>query len=223
MSVEVLIPWRGRCPHRRRALDWVTARYRWPVTLAVAPAGPWCKAAALEAAVAESTADILVIADADVWCDGTPVAVDAVRGGAPWAVPHTRVRRLTRPSTRWMLAGHEPDPGYDVEERPYRGIMGGGLTVLPREIYQQVPLDRRFTGWGQEDISWGIALGTLAGSRWRGTSDLVHLWHPPQERLSRRVGSEEGLALHRRYQLAQDDPAAMTALIEEARCLSPLS
>ena len=37
-----------------------------------------------------------------------------------------------------MLAGHEPDPGYDVEERPYRGIMGGGLTVLPRETYQRV-------------------------------------------------------------------------------------
>lgn len=218
MTVEVIVPWRGGCSHRENALEWVATRYPWPLTVALAPPGPWCKAAAILPAAQASRAAVLVIADGDVWCDQTAEAIAAVEAGAPWALPHTRVRRLTRTSTRWLLAGHEPDPGYDVEERPYRGLMGGGITVLPRETYLDIPLDPRFTGWGQEDASWGIALCTLAdGDRWRGTSDLIHLWHPPQHRLSRQIGSPEGEELHRRYQLAQNDPAAMRALIEEAR------
>ncbi len=102
----------------------------------------------MEAALEQTDADILVVADADVWCEETPDAVEAVVDGAPWALPHTRVRRLTRASTRWLLSGHEPDPGYDVEERPYRGLMGGGITVLSREVIRSIPLDPRFVGWG---------------------------------------------------------------------------
>ena len=70
---------------------------------------------------------------------------------------------------------------------------------------------------GQEDLAWGLALCNLAGTRWRGTHDLLHLWHPPQPRLSRKIGNAEGEALYRRYQLAHNDPVAMSLLVEEAR------
>lgn len=222
--VEVIVPWRPGCEHREVALAWVAPRYPWPVTVATAPDGPWCKAAAVTTAAAASSAEILVIADADVWCDGTELAVQAVIDGHPWAIPHTRVHRLTPGATAVMLAGREPDPAYRVEERPYRGVMGGGIVVLPRETYLHCPLDPRFTGWGQEDISFGLALQTLAGTRWRGTADLIHLWHPPQPRMSRKIGSVYGRRLHHRYELALNDPAAMSRLVEEARqCPSPVS
>jgi hypothetical protein len=223
-DVEVILPWRPGCEHRELALAWVAPRYPWPVTVATAPPGEWCKAAAVAPAAEASTADVLVIADADVWCDGTADAVEAVIDGHPWAMPHTLVHRLTPGATAVMLAGREPDPAYRVEERPYRGVMGGGIVVLPRETYLHCPLDPRFTGWGQEDASWATALTTLAGDRWRGTSDLIHLWHPPQPRLTRKIGSADGETLHRRYELALNDPARMSLLVEEARqCQSPVS
>lgn len=69
-----------------------------------------------------------------------------------------------------------------------------------------------------------MALTTLAGTRWRGKADLIHLWHPPQPRLSRKIGNTNGERLHHRYELALNDPAAMSLLIEEARqCPSPVS
>ena len=228
MAVSVLIPWAGDCPHRRAARAWVVNRYRsthpeWNVILGECR-GPWVKAHAVADALSRTDADTLVVADADAWSDGTPAAVEAVMDGHPWAMPHTLVHRLTPGATAVMLAGREPDAAYRVEERPYRGVMGGGIVVLPRETYLHCPLDPRFTGWGQEDISHGVALTTLAGDRWRGTADLVHLWHPPQKRMSRKIGSVSSEALHHRYELALNDPAAMSLLVEEARqCLLPVS
>ena len=74
----------------------------------------------------------------------------------------------------------------------------------------------RIRGWGQEDEAWSIALHCLYGEPWRGDRDLVHYWHPPQPRMSRIIGSVEGQQLRKRYRDAQNDPAAMRALIKEA-------
>lgn len=70
---------------------------------------------------------------------------------------------------------------------------------------------------GQEDESWGTALETLHGPPWRPIdhAPLWHLFHPPQQRASRRWGSLEHRALYRRYQQAKDDPEAMRALLAE--------
>lgn len=212
--VEVILPYGGSCPHRQAALDWVRGRYQWPVTIATAPPGPWCKAAAVMPAVERSTADVLVVADADVFSDGVGEAIHAVSGGAAWAIPHLNVCRLTPDATTALLAGEESAASYD--EKPYRGIEGGGIIVARRETLLEIPLDPRFIGWGQEDESHGVALHTLAGEPWRGTHDLIHLWHPPQPRASRARGSHEGWRLRRRYLKARRDPAQMRELLEEA-------
>ena len=78
-------------------------------------------------------------------------------------------------------------------------------------------MDKRFIGWGQEDVAFALALHTLAGPAWLGDSDLIHLWHPPQARLTRRKGSVESWALFRRYQSAKRDPLKMRELLKEAR------
>lgn len=199
--VEVIIPYGGDCPFRARALSSVTGRYPWPVTVARFD-GPWCKAAAVMPAVERSTADVVVVADADVWSDGTAGAVQAVRDGAAWAIPHWLVHRL----------GENGEPC----EKPYEGVIGGGIVAAPRDTLLKIPLDPRFVGWGQEDESWGAALRTLTGEPWRGTADLYHYWHPPQPRLSRTRGSREGWNLRRRYLRARRAPDQMRQLIEEA-------
>lgn len=225
MSVAVVVPLGGDCPYREQAWTWVQARYAeahpdWEVIEARAASGKWCKAAAVAPAIDACEAEIIVQADADVWCDGLSAAVEAARGGIPWAVPHLRVHRLSKEGTASVLAGdHRNDQPLD--QQPYRGIPGGGIVVAPREVLQAVPLDRRFVGWGQDDEAHAIALCALLGEPWRGDADLLHLWHPPQARLSRRRGSRQSWGLRRRYMQARHDPTAMRALLEESRDASP--
>ena len=215
MRVEIVVPWAGECPHRKRARDWVCARLPFPVTITEGP-DPWCKAAAVNPAVEASDAEIVVVSDADVWAEGLEAAIEAVRGGAGWAIPHRGVFRLTEASTGNLYAGADPYT-LDLEQPAYLGIEGGGVVVARRETLCDVPLDPRFIGWGQEDVAWGRALRGLVGPPWRAKLPLVHLWHPPQQRMTRKHGSVAGRALARRYRAAAARPDRLRQLLEEAR------
>jgi hypothetical protein len=167
----------------------------------------------VEAALELTDADLLVVHDADVWCDALDDAIEAVRAGAPWAMPHRRVYRLTEDATNAALDGG--DLGGPTVEHPYIGWQGGGIVVLPRTTYRDCPLDPRFAGWGAEDEAWARALVALHGKPWRGRAPLWHLWHPPQPRVSRRMGSESSDALLARYVIAGKRAGPMRTLIEE--------
>jgi hypothetical protein len=163
-------------------------------------------------AVSRTDADVLVIADADVWVD----PAEAVAACQTWAVPHLKVHRLSEQSTQTVLEGGDWR-GLPLDQKPYKGFLGGGVTVIRRSLYEQVPLDRRFVGWGQEDESWAMALESLFGEPWRGGRDLVHLWHPPQPRKSRSVGSDAGRELKVRYSRARRHPERMRAIVDESK------
>jgi hypothetical protein len=225
VSVAVVVPLAGACPYRTSSWSWLRARYAirhpdWQVVEARAPSDPWSKGAAVNPSLAVSDAEIVVLADADVWTDGLGEAVEQVEAGAAWAIPHTLVHRLSEDGTVATLAG-EDWRGQPVDQAPYRGLPGGGAVAAPMSVLQSVPLDHRFLGWGQEDECHAFALSTLVGEPWRGEADLFHLWHPPQERLSRRRGSTASWELRRRYHQARREPRAMRALIEESRDASP--
>ncbi|RKR92781.1 hypothetical protein BDK92_7261 [Micromonospora pisi] len=228
MTVTVLVPWRPDGGHRDRAWAWVRRWWAathpdWQVVAGTNVGGPWVKANAVGYALTRADGDMLVIADADVICHGVDLAVDAVERGAPWAVPHGNVHRLTELATTAVFSGVKPaSVAGATTQDPYRGLDGGGITVLPRIVYEQVPLDPRFQGWGGEDESWALALTSLAGPSWRGTAPLYHLWHPPQERLNRHVGSAPSRALQVRYQYAaKHGPAAVRALLDETPLPAP--
>lgn len=218
-SVLVLLPFRGGCEYRERALRWVAAQYAgqnpdWDLDVALHPHSiPWCKAMAVNPALQRASAEIVVVADADVWCQETAAAVEAVRAGAAWAVPHRGVFRLTEEGTGRLLDG-EVEWG-PLDQNAYLGTLGGGIVVARRETLLDCPLDPRFLGWGHEDECWGIALSALHGRPWRGKVPLVHLWHPPQQRLTRRKGSAPSMNLHRRYSAAVDDPDRIRRLLAE--------
>lgn len=218
VGVSVVFPWRGGCVYREAAFEWLRAAYAaqrpgWSQVVAPGPE-PWVKAAALTPAIeALPEGEVVVVSDADVWCD-VGEAVSAVQDGAAWAVPHAGVFRLDRQSTADLIAGGEPG---ELAQLPYRGLLGGGIVVLRRETYLDCPMDPRFVGWGQEDESWGLALEALHGTRWRGQERLIHLWHPAPPRLSRRNGSRQSLQLRRRYGMAAADPVQMRELIEEVK------
>jgi hypothetical protein len=215
IKASVVIPYSSGCPHRAKALDFVLAHYRaLGLDTEVAEIeGPWIKAHAVMPAV-KRAAGTVIVSDADVIADGLAAGVRALDSGYAWAAPHRRVHRLTRAATKKYVAGHSLE-GLELEQRPYHGMLGGGILIARKETFLDVPLDPRFVGWGQEDESWAIALHTLAGKPFRGVSDLVHLWHPPQERVTRRRGNQSGWRLMKRYRAARRDPKAMRALLEE--------
>jgi hypothetical protein len=247
-SVAVIIPFRGDGGPRDEALRFVCCWWQsnhpcWPVTVGRAAAdGPWCKAAAVRAGLAAAPpAQLVVVSDADVICESVGRAIDNVaQGAASWAIPHRRVYRLNPAATTAVYGGAafpDPDriasgrraphhrPASRVVDEVHAPVVGGGLVVLPRALYETVPLDPRFKGWGQEDDSWGHALTVVAGHPWRGAAPLWHLWHPKPlqahsadpttlTRLTRSIGNTDGLALYRRYRDAKT-PAAIGALIAE--------
>ena len=217
--ISILVPFTPGDPHRDAA--WEFLRPRWEQFGEVIEGrceGPWVKATAVADALSRASGDKFIIPDADVWCDPT----EALEHCETWATPHHKVHRLSEASTELVINGAEwrglpLDSSNRQDAKPYAGIEGGGITIIARDAYNEAPMDPRFTGWGQEDLSWARALRTLVGPPWRGGEDLVHLWHPPQARKSRTIGSAGSATLAARYKRANGHPTAMRALIEEAR------
>lgn len=89
------------------------------------------------------------------------------------------------------------------------------MLVARREALEACPPDPRFRGWGGEDEALGLALRSLHGPEHRGSSDLLHLWHPPAPRPSRQEGNAENMALVMRYRQASKLRPQMAALVAE--------
>lgn len=219
MSISVVVPLAGDCPHRARAWQWVRTQYQGlEVCEGYGDPDRWCKAQAVADGLSRATGDLLVIADADVWSEHLQTAIDAVESGqVQWASPHRHVRRLTEQGTEQFINGERETA---KTEEQHHAVLGGGMVVLSRETYERCPLDARFVGWGSEDQSFGYALRTLYGKPLINNQPLWHLWHPPQQRMTRKVGNAANDELRGRYTGAKMQPRRMRELIEEGRCLS---
>lgn len=222
-SVEVIIPWFPKLSDdlRGQSFKWVHRQYLdagFTVRVAECPSERFCKGDALLPALRDSMASTVVVADADVWCDGLPRAIEAVRWDCEgWAKPHKLVHRLDLNSSADYMDGEKNLLKLRAMQRPYIGLIGGGIMVLPRELALDIPIDSRFVGWGGEDYSWGLALHTLAGPPWLGQSDMIHLFHYPQERITRKIGNAENEKLRKRYLDAAGREARMRKLVDECQ------
>jgi hypothetical protein len=177
---------------------------------------------ALADGLTRTGAKIIVVADGDMFTRGIQSAVDAVQDGVPWAMPHTMLHRLTADATLQVQAS---DPAGRIRwqhlptiERPYTGVAGGSMTVVARQVLDDVPMPP-IPRWGQQDQAWAEALGTLVGPCWRGPASICHLWHDPPQRISRRWGSPESRAWYGRYVAARGKPELMRQFIDEDRAV----
>lgn len=223
MSAAVVMPFLVTDEWRQRAFRHVTDRFAadgWPVIVGMKPEYPWVKADAVGDAVAQTRpGDVLVVHDADVVIDLVMlrlavgmVECDAVK----WAIPYTPVLRLTAAATTRYYETGELPARPELTRYPYPGVAGGGVVVLKHETYRDCPLDPRFLGWGDEDVSWGWALATLHGAPWRDPrAPLHHLWHP-QAAQNTQPTSIASHRLRRRYQVARNDPVKMHDLVRVA-------
>ena len=177
MTVSVVVPWR---PTPDRQPLWDLLRPGWETIGEVVEGScpdPWRKGAAVADAVSRATSDVLVIADADVWCAEIGRAVEAVAASAPWAVPHARILRLSPIATAAALAGGDWSTT-SLERPPHRAVSGGGLVVMRREVFDACPMP---VMGRREDEVWQTQLVPRFGRPWRGTADLFHLYHEPAE------------------------------------------
>jgi hypothetical protein len=215
--IDVVIPY-APTPERDRVLRWVVAKWNANervrnviISRGDDPDAPWSKGRLVRDGVLSAETDIVAVADADcfVWSDWFELAASHVNSGAHrWAVPHSRVARLTADATRSVLQGD-----VSIMNGPFERVHpchpGGGAVILNRSCMVESGCfpDPRFIGWGQEDDAWGRALRVLHGVPWRPDTTvprLFHLWHPPAPRLSPGAGSVEGMALNDRYVMAAD-------------------
>lgn len=225
MNVSILVPLAEANDSVREA-HWGWLKRRWQGTLPAswricegrAPAAPWIKAHAVQAASEAALPGVWIILDADVLLD-PDVLVEAallVAAEARWVHPHSTIRRLTQTATSQLTAQPPARPldlPIGLERSPYPSGAGGGCVALTSASYRQVGgFDPRFEGWGREDVSFGRALTCLTGPPVELGARLHHLWHPPQPE---RAASPVSQALAKRYVRALDDPASMRALIEE--------
>lgn len=238
MSVSVVVPWRPDGAERQAVWGWLRTQWaqahpEWEVVLGTPPPGAWNKAAAIVDGIRAARGDLLVIADADVWCDNVSVAVGKVASGEnAWAIPHGPLHRLTDEATQQVIhqgVAFADLPASAVGER-YRGHPGGGIAVLPRELYRAVPMDDRMGGPGPHDSAWAFALTTIGGVPYRPVGQkaavLWHLWHEPARRniaawpentppeYPRAWGTPAYRELWRRYERAAGNRETMAALLE---------
>jgi hypothetical protein len=226
-DVAVIIPYGNETPWRKRALGhvmkWYAEELEAPRIQLGLDGTPWCKARAVASAVSTAKESVVVIADADCVTPGLMKAVRAVRQGAPWAMPHLKVYRMGQAATKHIFDGVNPGiltgKNMWLDQNPYKGYEGGGITVLRREVYLGAPLDPAFVGWGQEDEAWSLALNGLYGPPWRGVAPLYHLWHEKPARITRYAGSAQSLARLKLYKEARSG-GSWGHLLTEARDLA---
>jgi len=188
MSTQVFIPFGGDDPHRLRNLLYVTEHYSQVFPTVVCPLeGEWSKGWAVHQPVADSDAEVVIIADADSVVTVKDLrwsVAQAIKHG--WAYPHTVVRRLNADASERVLAGGRL--GGELVQPERFAAAGGGVVVLRRDVWELAGggFDPRFVGWGGEDAALGLVLGRLVHPfQPSGVRPLWHLWHPPEPRQAR--------------------------------------
>ncbi|MDH2424761.1 galactosyltransferase-related protein [Sphaerisporangium sp. TRM90804] len=222
MSVAVVIPYRGTTPERERAYKAVSKALRGMLPDAVHLAvdsghEPFNRAASRNLGVrlaGDAGCDVVVLCDADTIPQKTPLlaAIDGAREDGRLHTPFNRFLGLTEQGAHDYLQG-APVEACEVE-LDYAWSVGGVFVIRPDAWAAAGGMDERFTVWGSEDVAFVRAADTLLGQTLRHPGHIVHLWHPPAQR----VGTPANDAvwdLAARYAQADRDANAMRALIAE--------
>lgn len=151
-------------------------------------AGPFNKSRGFNAGFRESSADIIVFADADLLVPAPllQAAFAACRHGTEFVRPWAHVVDLSEEETQALTGGALRLEDIATHERRGRQRAGefpplcGGLYVIRREVYARLGgQDERFRGWGGEDDAMSIKVGKLCTRVGMGRDGVAfHLYHP---------------------------------------------
>lgn len=182
-TVEVCIPWRDH-RSRRRALAFVQAwwdRHGYPVRMLDTDDDPFNLAAVRNLAVRTSTADVVILADADTIPELGPLrtAIDLATDGRGTVLPYTEYWSLRADGSRQALAG-VPLPRCNHLTIP--GACSGVYVTTRQGWDRHHGQDEQFAGWGCEDAAWWITHTTLIGEPLRVPGRVFALTHDSQDK-----------------------------------------
>lgn len=203
VSVEVIVPYRaGDDEHRRRSWEWVQQWWQvnfpdWPVRTADSGNDPFNRGASRNKAARNTSAQILVIADADTIPDAAAVATGVELVGADraaWVIPYdglerdrsgryynlseqATLRRLQFPPDRAVTIAEPWDP----DDYEHKLCSWAGCLIVRRADYFAAGGYPEFEEWGYEDDCFRTALEMVAGHHQRVPGFCLHLWHPVTE------------------------------------------
>lgn len=188
MNVQVVIPY-AQCDERRDTLfQYVLdfyAELEMSVVLGTATNndGPssFNHPKAINSAVEQATADVIVICDGDTLPSGDwAEAIEKVGQGIwPWSMPRS-YRKLGEDVTERILSRKIAPADATLAECDWVGdeVSWAGFQVVRRQSFLEMGgWDERFVGWGSDDACFGIAMDSLVGGHVRFDGNAEHLWH----------------------------------------------
>jgi len=222
LRVEVVVSdWGSRDPAAaRRAVEGAGGR-----VVRTEAAGPWSRAAALNAGVEAAGAAVVATTDADILCaPGTYAAAVRQVAAAPEALHLVQCRDLPPEAAAAALA--EP---FDLDRlrglstlRPRWG-MGGFAAFTRRAFFLVNGYDERMTLWGQEDNDFARRFRLMGMPlRWIVAPEaaIFHLWHPPSAAAAGEAGRQ---AVARNRRILREDPAPVRNLRRRFARAEPLA
>lgn len=188
-KVDVLIPFKPDGAERDRIFRWVhnrwTTIFPWVnVIVGEDDSTPFNRARARNIAFNNSTADYLVIADADTFAPRKTLEQAFMllfENRRDWVFPFSVYYNANKEYAEFVL---NQDVDYDPveEEISYDHRLtdsDSAFLMLSREAYECVNgYDERFVGWGGEDRAFRASLDVLWGGHRRVSGYCVHIWHP---------------------------------------------
>lgn len=223
-TVEVAIPWRDTgSAERSAAWDWIRASWAarhpdWGLVVGDHEGEPFSIPAALNATIARTTADIIIVSSADgqVSADALRKAVE-IAPSVPWVMPTDQLLRVSADFSARTLASPVNSTLPNTGTRRTCQL-GWGVLVARREVFERVNYDERLdVAW--EDSCWGYAAAVLFGEPHRLSRVSTRLlWHPKMRRY-RLPGYDEATTRMTQYQAAHQtgDRAAIERLLAEGR------
>ncbi len=232
MQVSILVPFRSEAGTPRRR-NWLWLRKRWQalfpdyeLVTGTDKGQPFSKSVAVNDAYSKASGDVLVIADADSWCEPGQIrrAIDYASSRGVLVVPWVNAYRLTERHSEQILK-MPPNTLDPVSQEMRRGIedytpspsTAAMVIVVMRDDFERVGgFDPRFRGWGAEDVSFALACRTLVGKTKILMGESFALYHQRPRTEGRRVWDkdtgEHNAALGQLYWDAENKIHAMTAL-----------
>ncbi|MGM0904476.1 MAG: galactosyltransferase-related protein [Bacillota bacterium] len=225
-NLSILMPYRSDHGPRDRAFKWVKAFYQ-----KVLPEAEICvsdcttdlfsRAEAINRSAKQATGDIFMIADADIILDPDIIkmSVQLLKEHA-WVVPYSRVKHVSRKSTRALLNTEPSWPAqidFEVSRTANAAARNfiGGVNIISRDNFEVVGgFDERFLGYGAEDDAFGHSVNTVCGRYLRLDTDIFHLWHP-RVRTKSNPHYQANIALLKRYIQAGKSKKRMLNMINE--------
>lgn len=226
MTVAVLVPRRCDGGRRDRLFEftrkwWEKEHPEYELIEGHHDDGLFNRAAAVNHAAGQTTADVLAICDGDVIPPEVGAAVDlaASTGRAVLAYGYDGYTPLTASMTDRVLDGY--DGRWDLPNGVSRSDRSkdhvSSCVVVPRALFDAVGgMDERYRGWGPEDRDFHHKLRVLGGGVLRVPGKVFHLHHPfSPERNRKSLDWLAGDSL-KRHCWSIHDPAAMRRRVEDA-------